>query len=578
MTDVQLPDGTIGRFPDHMGDEEILQALREQFPPTQPQRSFGQTVYENVIGSAEVDTPGERFGAAVNDAGQAFIAGASRGVTGLLDMVPNVFNAANDAAATGLEAMGADEGLAQGLRAAFPVQSNNASQLASDATGGATEYRGDSRASRIASTVGEFMPLAMAGGAPVSLGVIPGVASELSGEAAQGQTIPGNIPLVGGMDTEPFARVGAAVAAPSALNAARRAITPNPADPTRVAATEKLRAEGVDVTAGQKTGREALKYREALSPRTNQMVADQNQQFTRAALKRIGADADRATPQIMRDAKERIGKTFAEVTSDIELLPNDRISQAARDVVRTYGENTAKTNIAPVIRNIAAELEPVQNGLYQAMKGTQYKNYRSQLSKLTTSTDSQLAEAAKDLIGVLDDAMTNSLLATGNTQAMRTLADARSQWQDFLAIETAVSRAGEDAAAGILSPQTLRNAIAGQSRRSYTQGERELGELARAGATVTGKLPQTGAFPRAGLGAAGEAVLGPGAGAMTYALTRDPILSATAGIGMGALPAARNAMAASRTGQAYLGNQLIQGSTPVEQSLIPLFSGVASSR
>lgn len=578
MTDVKLPDGTIGRFPDSMSDEDILAVLRKQFPPTQSQRNFGQTFRENVIGSGEVDTPGERVGAAINDAGKAFLAGASRGVTGLMDMVPNAFNAANNAVATGLERMGGDEGFAQGVRNAFPLPSNTTTEFASDVTGGATDYRGNSRASRVASTVGEFMPLAVAGGAPVALGVVPGAASELAGEAAQDTTIPDNVPVVGGMDAEPFARIGAAVAAPGALNAARRVVTPNPADPARVAATAKLKAEGVDVTAGQKTGSEALKYREALAPRTNQLVADQNQQFTRAALKRIGADADRATPEVMRAAKGRIGKTFDEVTSDIELLPNDRLAKAARDVTRAYAENTAKTNIAPVIRNIASELQPIQSNLFKPMSGKQYKAYRSQLSKLTTSSDSQLASAARDLISVLDDGMTNSLIATGNTQAMRSLADARRRWQDFLAIETAASRAGEDAAAGILSPQTIRNAIVAQGRRSYTQGDRELGELARAGATVTGKLPQTGAFPRAGLGTAVETLTGPTAGAITYGFTRDPALSAGVGLLSAMSPAVRSAATASRPGQAYLGNQLVQGSTPVEQSLLPLLPALNATK
>ena len=30
--------------------------------PTAPERGFGQMLYENVIGSGEVDTPGERLG------------------------------------------------------------------------------------------------------------------------------------------------------------------------------------------------------------------------------------------------------------------------------------------------------------------------------------------------------------------------------------------------------------------------------------------------------------------------------------------------------------------------------------
>ncbi len=107
---------------------------------------------------------------------------------------------------------------------------------------------------------------------------------------------------------------------------------------------------------------------------------------------------------------------------------------------------------------------------------------------------------------------------------------------------------------------------------------RESGELARAGATVTGKLPQTGAFPRAGLGAAGEALTGPTAGAITYGLTRDPALSAGVGLLSAMSPAVRSVATASRPGQAYLGNQLVQGSTPVEQSLLPLLPALNATK
>ena len=59
--------------------EGALSALQKHLGAA-PKPSFGQTLYENVIGSGEVDTPGERLGQSINDAGKAFFAGLGRTV------------------------------------------------------------------------------------------------------------------------------------------------------------------------------------------------------------------------------------------------------------------------------------------------------------------------------------------------------------------------------------------------------------------------------------------------------------------------------------------------------------------
>lgn len=575
MTDVQLPDGRIARFPDTMSQDEILSVLREKFP-AQQSRSIGQTIYENVIGSGEVDTPGERAGAAIGDTMRSFGRGFVRGGAQLMDLPSSIMGAGFNMAGSVAEAAGANPDFANAMRnAGGPVAEPNAMNAARMATGGRVEDRGDTRAERIAGNIGEFMPAALMGGSPIALGAVPGTLSELAGEATQDMRVPENVPLIGGARVEPAARMAAAVAGPSVANVARRAITPNPADPARVAAAQKLKSEGVPVTAGQITGRQSLQHREVMADRTSQIMADQNQQFTRAALKRIGVDADRATPPVMQQAKTRIGGMFDDLAARTEIKPTRPVIQAARSVVKDYRQTTAKSQISPIIRNVFRQLdEAMTSG--QPISGKQYTNWRSQLSKLTTGADAQLANASRGMIDVLDDAMNRTLAAARQTDDMRLFAQARREWQDYLAIENAVSRAGEDAASGILSPQVLRNAVVAQGKRPYVLGQRDLGELARAGATVTGKLPQTGAFPRyfdSGLGT----LMGGGAAGMTYAATKDPMMSGVAGLVASMMPAMRNTMAASPAGQAYLGNQLVKGSTPLGESLFPLLSEVSGN-
>ncbi len=104
---------------------------------------------------------------------------------------------------------------------------------------------------------------------------------------------------------------------------------------------------------------------------------------------------------------------------------------------------------------------------------------------------------------------------------------ARNQYRNFLVLERAVAGAGQDAAVGLISPATLRNALAAQGRRAYVTGGRgDLGDLARAGAGVmtrpaTSGTPEglmamglTTGIPAGFGGAIGSMVGGPGGAVM----------------------------------------------------------------
>src|SRR5699024_3019749 len=132
----------------------------------------------------------------INDIGAAGLAGLSRGVTGLVDLPGTVFNAGRDLIAGALGKSGiVSPELAQGardqLRASIPWRSRQAGDLASALTGGASDFRGDTRAGKFAGTIGEFVPGAMlAGGGTlgnaIRYGAVPGAASEAAGQLTEG--------------------------------------------------------------------------------------------------------------------------------------------------------------------------------------------------------------------------------------------------------------------------------------------------------------------------------------------------------------------------------------------------------
>lgn len=73
MIEVELPDGTIAEFPDGTSHDVIKQALAKY---RQPERTFMDKVYDNVIGSDDgVMSPGEKLGTMLNMGGESLTLG-----------------------------------------------------------------------------------------------------------------------------------------------------------------------------------------------------------------------------------------------------------------------------------------------------------------------------------------------------------------------------------------------------------------------------------------------------------------------------------------------------------------------
>lgn len=82
------------------------------------------------------------------------------------------------------------------------------------------------------------------------------------------------------------------------VNSVRRAVSPFTINPERQALVDQLGNEGVRVTAGQATGSRGLRYAESEigGQQAEDAMNNQGEQFTSAILRRVGVNADRATP------------------------------------------------------------------------------------------------------------------------------------------------------------------------------------------------------------------------------------------------------------------------------------------
>ena len=355
--------------------------------------------------------------------------------------------------------------------------------------------------------------------------------------------------------------VGAAapLAISGVTNAVRRAVSPMAVNAERQAAANVLRNEGVDLSAGQITGSKGLRYAESeIGGRAAEDLMDrQGEQFTSAALRRTGENAQRATPEVIDRAFNRIGQQFDGLAARNQIIPDQRLAGDLQNTVSEYTSLVPEAMRAPVVQNVAQNIVDTMNR--GPIAGDAYQAIRSRLERAarTSRADPQLSDALRGMRESLDDAMQRSI-AQNNPRDLGGWQQARRQYRNMLVVEKAATGAGENAALGLISPSQLRNATVQQGRRAFARGQGDFAELARAGEALMKPMPQSGTAPRLraqNLGAMIPAILGGGAGAGVG----GPV-GAMAGAAAGAaLPRGVGALMMSPVGQRYLTNQLLAG-------------------
>jgi hypothetical protein len=284
-------------------------------------------------------------------------------------------------------------------------------------------------------------------------------------------------------------------------------------------------------------------------------MENQGEQFTSAALRRAGIDANRATPEVIDNAFTRIGGEIEGVGRRNNVLPTAALNNELGRVERNYNNLVSQSNRAPVVQNTIDDIR----GMIAAgqIDGPRYNAMTSRLATQArgSANDPHLQNALQGIRNALDNAMELTLLRTGNQQDMQVLRNARREYRNLLVLERAATGAGSGAAEGLISPSALRNAVVNQSRRAYGRGQGDFADLARAGEALLKPLPQSGTSPRHNITHLLQtigAIVGGGAGAA----------GGPSGAAMGALaglaaPAVVGRGLLSRPAQAYLGNQVL---------------------
>lgn len=555
---VRGPNGIVVRFPDGTDAATVDRAMREAVsgasaaPVADPAKMAAGPVK-----TAETSVMG--------DVAKAVGSGMVTGAEGVLGFPGDVAQLAHDAggwvgrgirSAVGMPPKAPD---APSLANPLPLPTSADIASANKAVTGFEPYQPTTTAGEFARTAAEFVPSAVTLGGvakAVPWGVIPGLASEGAGQLTEGSQL------------EPYARIGGAIAGGMAWPMIRRAITPFPSSPERAAMVDALRREGVtDLTAGQMTGSNKLRYMESElgGVRGAQMADDVGEQFTAAALRRAGINANRATPEVIDDAFTRIGGEFDRLAAGNSMRLDAPTFRRVIDAIDNYEALVPPSMQTPAVRRIADDLfGAIQTASNQGgtaiLGGAAYQNIRSMLGKQAQSlriSNPQAAEALRDIQGVLDDAMEAGIAAV-NPRDLGAWRTARREYQAMLVLEKAATGAGENAAMGLISPSALRNAtVSTTGRRNFARGRGDFADLARAGEAVMKPLPQSGTAPRTAarnLVASVPTLLGAGAGSAAMGGVEGGLLGAMVG---GALPGATGRAMLSNVGRAYLSNRAL---------------------
>ena len=193
--DIDLPDGqrfTITAPDQQTAYDSLMQHLGDAAPQKPKDRTFAETMYENLIGSGEIDTTGERIGSLIKGGGAALARGASE-VIGLPSTIMG-----------GMDTLAAKFGLlpenykeidkfGEGLKNLTSPETMRGA--VTGLTGADLGYKDPTTAGKYVSTVGEFVG---GGGAKVP-NIAAGLLSEGAGQALEGTPFETAARIIGGI-------------------------------------------------------------------------------------------------------------------------------------------------------------------------------------------------------------------------------------------------------------------------------------------------------------------------------------------------------------------------------------------
>ena len=301
-----------------------------------------------------------------------------------------------------------------------------------------------------------------------------------------------------------------------------------------------LQERNVPLTPAAETGSPFLSTMESVmkflpTSATRAVSAEDLQQrgFTRAVFKQAGIDSDIATPEVLREARQKIGSEYDALEAKTQLKGDEQLFNDLLEIENSYVRGFPDT-IRPVYKARVDEVLKYATGEKTGDGGT-YKRLQSALSedasKAERSPDPTLSyygEAMRGLQRALESAMERS---AGSPELKDKWRDLNRRYAVFSRIEDAMGMAGQEKlGTGFIPPAQL---AAAERRRigpqQYAEGGSDFTELVRAGASVIpNPVPNSGTAQRSFVqnlltGARSSAAPTAAGGALGGVLGFDPV-------------------------------------------------------
>lgn len=505
---------------------------------------FNMNLFEGETTPKEPPTFGER----AKDYGMSLTSGVAKGVAGAVDLPFIIGDLLQKGTEFGYEKITGKE-MSDSLREAttptLPIIGDLTQRRVKPAVDAVLpnflDYEPQEYGSEAVQRVGEFAPLA--GKNVVTMGVLPALTSFFAGKAAE--DTPLQLPV----------EIVTALVTPSL---AKKIISPRGGQITGITKQnlELLKNEGVLPTAGFKFDDVDIKAWEEATQAGRNLQEAAFEAFSRAALKRIGINSNRATGDELRRVYDEMAQGFNSTINNLDTLsqkvvPSNDNMKIVGKALRKYGGQISRGNRSPIFREIDNAFRASKKS-GQSLSGEQLKYFHATLNDMTRQGD-QAGDAARAILPELKDMIHRVL----GDEGKKIWVETNRRYRDFLAIEKAL-KGGKGFDEGLVVPSRLASATGAVFKRQRLFGESDLGNLAQAGNSVMKSLPQSGSSPRlfaGGLGGTGDAAR---VGAATYAYTGDPTLAGYAGAAASMIPNIRNQLIGQSVGQQYMGNQLVR--------------------
>lgn len=264
--------------------------------------------------------------------------------------------------------------------------------------------------------------------------------------------------------------------------------------PQRAQLAAAAQQRGIPLDAADMTGSRPLRtIRDVLgqlpltADRQGAIQAAKQGAFNRAVAGTFGSSDDAITPQVLRSARDRLGRQFTDLSARNTLRASNQFLDDLAAIQKTAKSMTP--DVARIVNNhiddVLAKIEPGD-----VINGKAYRALDSELGRIMrTSSNGDIRFGLGEIRNALRDAMDQSISAA-DQQAWR---QARGQYKNLMTVAPLAARSET----GDVSGRALLAAANRGGKSAAFNGGGELGELGRIGrAFIAEQTPNSGTAQR----------------------------------------------------------------------------------